>query len=46
MSKWLHGLFTAALVALMLASTGCNTIRGFGQDVQTGGRAIENVGRQ
>ncbi|OAM52042.1 entericidin [Methylovorus sp. MM2] len=30
------------LVSVMLILSGCNTIRGVGQDVQTGGEKIEN----
>jgi entericidin B len=34
-------LATAIIVVLSLA--GCNTVEGFGQDVQAGGRAIERA---
>ncbi|MEZ0232300.1 MAG: entericidin A/B family lipoprotein [Methylophilaceae bacterium] len=30
------------LVSVMLILSGCNTMRGVGQDVQTGGEKIEN----
>jgi len=30
------------LVSVMLTLSGCNTMRGVGQDVQTGGEKIEN----
>ena len=33
-----------ALIALLgIGSLGCNTIRGAGKDIQSGGRAIENT---
>ena len=32
----------AAIIAL-LSLVGCNTVEGFGQDVQAGGRAIERA---
>jgi predicted small secreted protein len=33
----------AALVAIALGLAGCNTVEGFGQDMQAGGRAIEKA---
>ncbi|HPA45589.1 MAG TPA: entericidin A/B family lipoprotein [bacterium] len=39
------GLFAVllAITVALLAVTGCATARGFGQDVQSLGRGIENV---
>lgn len=39
--KKLATLFGALAVALSL--TACNTVKGIGQDVQAGGRAVEGV---
>jgi entericidin B len=38
--KLVHWLLLAAFPAMVAA---CNTIEGFGQDVQAGGRAIERA---
>jgi len=32
-----------SLCALLATIAGCNTVEGFGQDVQAGGRAIEKA---
>ncbi|MFC4158204.1 entericidin A/B family lipoprotein [Chitinimonas lacunae] len=34
------------LIALALCATGCNTLRGIGQDIKKGGEAIENAARR
>ncbi len=31
------------LVCILLALSGCNTIRGFGRDLQSGGQAIQGA---
>ncbi|MGM0584916.1 MAG: entericidin A/B family lipoprotein [Pseudomonadota bacterium] len=36
-------LLKLAAVAILLAVAGCNTISGFGEDVQSGGRAVEDT---
>lgn len=33
----------AALVAIVLALAGCNTMAGIGKDVKAGGQALENA---
>jgi predicted small secreted protein len=33
----------AALVGMVFGIGGCNTVQGFGQDMQAGGRAIERA---
>ncbi len=36
-------LITAALAALTLTSTACNTVQGLGQDIESVGRAGEDA---
>ena len=36
----------AALIAGSLALTACETVQGFGQDVQTGGEAVEDTSEE
>ncbi|GAB4209229.1 MAG: hypothetical protein Fur0019_15830 [Tibeticola sp.] len=38
-------LVTAAVIALLTALTGCNTVKGVGQDVQKAGSAIEKAAK-
>ncbi len=43
--KRIHCVILSGLLLLAsLSISGCNTIRGFGQDVQSGGQAIERAG--
>lgn len=36
-------LTAAALIGLMVMLTACSTVKGFGEDVQKGGEAIERA---
>ena len=38
-------VFTALVVAFALSTGACNTVRGIGEDVQAGGRAIEKAAK-
>ena len=37
---------SSLLLCLVVFMTGCNTIRGMGQDVQRAGSVIENAGKK
>jgi predicted small secreted protein len=37
--------FVALLIAVALATTACNTVRGIGKDVERGGQAIEKAAK-
>ncbi len=37
-----HFLLAVAICAVMILS-GCNTVQGFGKDVQAGGQALQNA---
>ncbi len=39
-------IMSSLVLCLVVFLTGCNTIRGMGQDVQRAGSAIENVGKK
>lgn len=39
-------IISSLVLCLVVFLTGCNTIRGMGQDVQRAGSAIENVGKK
>lgn len=38
-----HAMRKVVLVAILLAVAGCETIKGAGRDIQSGGRAIERT---
>ena len=38
-------VFTALVVVFALSAGACNTVRGIGEDVQAGGRAIEKAAK-
>jgi entericidin B len=37
--------FVVLLIAVALAATACNTVRGIGKDVERGGQAIEKAAK-
>ena len=39
-------VFAIATAAMLVILTGCNTIKGVGQDVQKAGSAIENAAKK
>ena len=41
----MHKLLPLGLLALALVTSGCNTIRGIGQDIEKAGAAIEKSAR-
>ena len=45
MKKITSGLLLAFVVASTLALSGCNTVRGIGQDVQRAGSAVSNAAK-
>lgn len=42
LEKWIRNLGAASFVALLLGLAGCNTVEGFGEDVESAGDAIED----
>ncbi len=38
-------VFTALVFVFALSTVACNTVRGIGEDVQAGGRAIEKAAK-
>ena len=46
MKKYAKPLLTGLALILSLALSGCNTLKGMGQDVQKAGSAIENAAKK
>jgi len=42
----MHKIITWILLACLLALSGCNTVKGVGQDLQKAGDAIENAAKK
>jgi len=42
----MHKIITWTLLACLLALSGCNTVKGVGQDLQKAGDAIENAAKK
>jgi len=42
--KSIKPIFAIALAVSLLALSGCNTMRGLGQDIEAAGESIQNAG--
>lgn len=42
LEKWIRSLGAASIAAMVLGLAACNTVEGFGEDVESAGDAIED----